>query len=188
MEIIQGLQKSERRRNASRRFAPPSSPEEILVFDQDAADLAGLIAGDLDRVGRPIGRCDPMIAAIAIKNRPGAGDRQHRSLSTRSATRLCHYARELAYLAPSYPRRGLGRAASGRRRAIASPRIQCRSWQSLIRRLKHGEARHPAFGVQPCTGPSQEVRVLSIFRGSLASVAARQRIQALVCAIGDKHR
>ena len=26
----------------------------------------GQIAGDLDRVGRPIGRCDPMIAAIAL--------------------------------------------------------------------------------------------------------------------------
>ena len=30
------------------------------------ADLAGQIAGDLDRVGRPIGRCDPMVAAVAI--------------------------------------------------------------------------------------------------------------------------
>jgi len=36
--------------------------------DQDAADLAGEIAGDLDRVGRPIGRCDPMIAAVAIRH------------------------------------------------------------------------------------------------------------------------
>lgn len=29
------------------------------------ADLAVQIAGDLDRVGRPIGRCDPMVAAVA---------------------------------------------------------------------------------------------------------------------------
>lgn len=36
------------------------------MLDQPAADLAGQIAGDLDRVGRPIGRCDPMIAALAI--------------------------------------------------------------------------------------------------------------------------
>ena len=42
--------------------------EEVLVFDQATADLAGQIAGDLDRVGRPIGRCDPMIAAIALAN------------------------------------------------------------------------------------------------------------------------
>ena len=40
--------------------------EEILPFEQVSADLAGQIAGDLDRVGRPIGRCDPMIAAIAL--------------------------------------------------------------------------------------------------------------------------
>jgi len=33
--------------------------EEILTFDQAAADLAGQIAGELERVGRPIGRCDP---------------------------------------------------------------------------------------------------------------------------------
>ena len=33
-----------------------------------AADLAGPIAGDLDRVGRSIGCCDPMIAALAIVN------------------------------------------------------------------------------------------------------------------------
>ena len=39
---------------------------DIYSDDQVAADLAGQIAGDLDRVGRPIGRCDPMIATVAI--------------------------------------------------------------------------------------------------------------------------
>jgi len=39
---------------------------EILPFDQPAAELAGQIAGDLERVGRPIGVADPMIAAIAL--------------------------------------------------------------------------------------------------------------------------
>jgi tRNA(fMet)-specific endonuclease VapC len=65
MEIIQGLQKV----GASSRigkFRSVIQPEEILVLDRDSADLAGQIAGDLDRVGRPIGRCDPMIAAVAI--------------------------------------------------------------------------------------------------------------------------
>jgi tRNA(fMet)-specific endonuclease VapC len=65
MEAIQGYQ----RIGASNRiqaFRNAIASEEILLFDQDAADLAGQIAGDLDRVGRPIGRCDPMIAAIAI--------------------------------------------------------------------------------------------------------------------------
>jgi tRNA(fMet)-specific endonuclease VapC len=65
MEAIQGYQ----RIGASNRiqaFRNAIASEEILLFDQDAADLAGQIAGDLDRVGRPIGRCDPMVAAIAI--------------------------------------------------------------------------------------------------------------------------
>jgi predicted nucleic acid-binding protein len=65
MEIIQGLQ----RVGAASRiqtFRNAVASEEILLLDQPAADLAGQIAGDLDRVGRPIGRCDPMIAALAI--------------------------------------------------------------------------------------------------------------------------
>ena len=65
MEGIQGLRKV----GASRRiqtFRKMIGLEEVLPFDQDATVLAGHIAGDLDRVGRPIGCCDPMIAAIAI--------------------------------------------------------------------------------------------------------------------------
>ncbi len=65
MEVIQGYQ----RVGALRRlqvFRSAVASEEVLVFDQVAADLAGQIAGDLDRVGRPIGRCDPMIAAVAV--------------------------------------------------------------------------------------------------------------------------
>jgi tRNA(fMet)-specific endonuclease VapC len=65
MEVIQGYQ----RVGASSRvqvFRTAIASEEVLLFDQAAADLAGQIAGDLDRVGRPIGRCDPMVAAIAI--------------------------------------------------------------------------------------------------------------------------
>ena len=65
MEIILGYQ----RVGGSSRiqaFRNAIASEQILFFDQAAADLAGQIAGDLDRVGRPIGRCDPMIAAIAL--------------------------------------------------------------------------------------------------------------------------
>jgi predicted nucleic acid-binding protein len=65
MEVIQGLQ----RVGGSSRiqvFRNAIAPEAVLSFDQAAADLTGQIAGDLDRVGRPIGRCDPMIAAVAI--------------------------------------------------------------------------------------------------------------------------
>ena len=65
MEVIQGYQ----RVNGSNRiqaFRYAISSEEVLLFDQIAADLAGHIAGDLDRIGQPIGRSDPMIAALAI--------------------------------------------------------------------------------------------------------------------------
>ncbi len=67
MEIIQGLQKVGASPKRIQAFRTAIVPEEILPFDQDAADLAGLIAGDLDRVGRPIGRCDPRIAALAFR-------------------------------------------------------------------------------------------------------------------------
>ena len=40
--------------------------EEILPLDQPAAELAGRIAGELERIGQPIGTADPMIAAIAL--------------------------------------------------------------------------------------------------------------------------
>jgi predicted nucleic acid-binding protein len=67
MEVIQGYQ----RVGGSARiqaFRNALAAEEVLAFDQDAADLAGRMAGDLDRVGRPIGRCDPMIAAVALQH------------------------------------------------------------------------------------------------------------------------
>jgi tRNA(fMet)-specific endonuclease VapC len=67
MEAIQGYQRIGAA-NRIQAFRNATASEEILLFDQDAADLAGQIAGDLDRVGRPIGRCDPMVAAIAITN------------------------------------------------------------------------------------------------------------------------
>jgi len=65
MEIIRGFQRtgSPRRLQA---FVASLAILEILPFDQPAAELAGQIAGDLERVGRPIGVADPMIAAIAL--------------------------------------------------------------------------------------------------------------------------
>lgn len=68
MEIIQGLQKVGASPKRIEVFRTAINSEEIISFDQNAADLAGRIAGDLDRVGRPIGRCDPMIAAVAIEH------------------------------------------------------------------------------------------------------------------------
>jgi tRNA(fMet)-specific endonuclease VapC len=66
MEVIQGLQKVQASPRRIQRFRDNVALEQILIFDQTSADLAGQIAGDLDRVGRPIGRCYPMIAAIAL--------------------------------------------------------------------------------------------------------------------------
>jgi tRNA(fMet)-specific endonuclease VapC len=39
----------------------------LLPFDQPAAELAGRIAGDLERIGQTIGVTDTMIAAIALE-------------------------------------------------------------------------------------------------------------------------
>src|SRR4051794_28502518 len=65
MEIVRGY---ERTNNAQRLHAFLSSiaGQEVIAFDQDAAELAGRIAGALERHGQPIGISDPMIAAIAL--------------------------------------------------------------------------------------------------------------------------
>ena len=65
MEVLRGLQKS-RAFGRMPRFLAAIALEEVLPFDQDAAEIAGRIGGDLERVGRPIGVADPMIAAVAI--------------------------------------------------------------------------------------------------------------------------
>ncbi len=67
MEVVRGFQ---RRQSLGRmqRFLTSLASEEILPFDQPAAELAGRIAGELDRIGQPIGRADPMIAAIALEH------------------------------------------------------------------------------------------------------------------------
>ena len=67
MEVVRGFQKKQSLRRLQRFLAMIAS-EEILPFDRAAAELAGRIAGDLDRIGQPIGRADPMIAAIALQH------------------------------------------------------------------------------------------------------------------------
>lgn len=65
MEITLGHQQ----RQASRQlqhFLASVAMEEVLPFDRSAAELAGRIAGDLERSGQPIGIADPMIAAMAL--------------------------------------------------------------------------------------------------------------------------
>jgi len=65
MEIVRGFQqnRSVRRLND---FLTAVASEDVLIFDQAAAELAGRIEGELVRTGRPIGMADTMIAAIAL--------------------------------------------------------------------------------------------------------------------------
>jgi predicted nucleic acid-binding protein len=67
MEIVSGFQRTQAagRLNA---FLAALPHMEVLPFDQPAAELAGRISGDLERIGQPIGVADTMIAAIAIEN------------------------------------------------------------------------------------------------------------------------
>ena len=67
MEIVRGFQKKQSPRRLQ-TFLTNIASEEVLAFDQAAAELAGRIEGELERIGQPIGRADPMIAAIALQN------------------------------------------------------------------------------------------------------------------------
>lgn len=67
MEVVQGFH---RVRNARRmkQFLSAVALEDVLPFGRTAAELACRIAGDLERTGQPIGRADPMIAAVALEH------------------------------------------------------------------------------------------------------------------------
>ncbi len=67
IEVVRGFQKKQSTARLQQFLAAIAS-EEVLPLDQAAAELAGRIAGDLDRVGQPLGRADPMIAAIALQH------------------------------------------------------------------------------------------------------------------------
>jgi predicted nucleic acid-binding protein len=41
---------------------------DVLTLDIQSAELAGRIYADLERIGRPIGRADPMVAAVALRH------------------------------------------------------------------------------------------------------------------------
>ena len=67
VEVVKGLHKVGRD-DAIQRFLTGLSSVEILTLDLQSAELAGRIYADLERTGQTIGRADPMIAAIALKN------------------------------------------------------------------------------------------------------------------------
>jgi tRNA(fMet)-specific endonuclease VapC len=65
MEIVRGYQQKHAMRQLQ-SFLTAIAFEEVIPFDLAAAELAGRIAGELERVGQPIGTADPMIAATAL--------------------------------------------------------------------------------------------------------------------------
>jgi tRNA(fMet)-specific endonuclease VapC len=67
LEIVHGFQQA----RAARRlqgFLASITAEEVLPVDLPTAELAGRIAGELDRTGQTIGMADPLIAATALRH------------------------------------------------------------------------------------------------------------------------
>ena len=64
-EIVRGFQRNQSQRKLQ-NFLAAVALEAVLGLDRAAGELAGRIAGELERIGHPIGLADPMIAAIAL--------------------------------------------------------------------------------------------------------------------------
>ncbi len=67
MEVVQGFHRVGNARRMQ-QFLSAVALEDVLPFGRIVAELAGRIAGDLERTGQPIGRADPMIAAVALEH------------------------------------------------------------------------------------------------------------------------
>ena len=67
LEIVKGCQQAQAT-GRMHRFLNAVAQEEVLSLEAPAAELAGRIAGDLDRTGQTIGMADPIIAAIALEH------------------------------------------------------------------------------------------------------------------------
>ncbi len=67
MEIVKGLHKVGREARLQ-IFLAGLSQLEVLNLGVHGAELAGRIQADLERIGQPIGRADPMIAAVALQH------------------------------------------------------------------------------------------------------------------------
>jgi tRNA(fMet)-specific endonuclease VapC len=67
MEIVQGYQQKQATRQLQ-AFLTALLSQEVLSFDEADGELAGRIAGELERTGQPIGTADSMIAAIALEH------------------------------------------------------------------------------------------------------------------------
>lgn len=67
LEVVKGFHKIGAAGRLN-KFLNALAALEILPLDQEAAVLAGQIYADLEKTGQPVGRADPMIAAIAISS------------------------------------------------------------------------------------------------------------------------
>ena len=67
MEVVRGYHLTGRTEKLA-EFLASLADQEVLSFSESTAELAGKIDADLLRIGRPIGRADPMIAATAIEH------------------------------------------------------------------------------------------------------------------------
>ena len=67
MEIVKGLHKVGRA-DALKKFLGGLQAIEVITFDESCSIIAGRMFADLENTGQPIGRADPMIAAIAIEH------------------------------------------------------------------------------------------------------------------------
>lgn len=67
MEIVKGFHKLHRE-DRIEQFLAGLPTVEVLAFELRSAELAGRIYADLERTGQPIGRADPMIAALALRH------------------------------------------------------------------------------------------------------------------------
>jgi tRNA(fMet)-specific endonuclease VapC len=65
LEVAKGFQKVGRQ-DALARFIDRLSLVDVVGLGPDEALVGGRIYGDLERLGQPIGRADPMIAGVAI--------------------------------------------------------------------------------------------------------------------------
>lgn len=66
-EIVKGYRKVDREDRIA-TFMASLTRLEVLPFDSACAEVAGRILADLDSSGTPIGRIDPLIAAIAVRH------------------------------------------------------------------------------------------------------------------------
>jgi len=65
-ELWSGAHKSARRSAVRREVDGFLEPFDVLPFDREAADTYARVRFDLERVGRPIGERDLLIASIAL--------------------------------------------------------------------------------------------------------------------------